>query len=100
MNFPAFEVRLVEGEAGLQAGEAALRPRSKLPFHDIEYFGFGSAIVAIYGLLKTMLQSKQAAHRAEMTVGQPQNWPAIAAEIGFPVRFEAAENQIIFPKLF
>ncbi|MEL6572431.1 MAG: AraC family transcriptional regulator ligand-binding domain-containing protein [Pseudomonadota bacterium] len=97
LNFPAFEVRLVDNDTGLQTGEAALRLRSKFPFEDIEYFGFSSAIVAINGLLKAMLQSDHAATRAEMTVGQPKEWPAIEAEIGFPVRFAAAENQIIFP---
>jgi len=99
LNFPAFEVRLVYDDTGLHTGEAALRLRSKFPFEDIEYFGFSSAIVAINGLLKAMLQSDHAATRAEMTVGQPKKWPAIEAEIGFPVRFEAAENQIVFPEV-
>ncbi|MEL7444386.1 MAG: AraC family transcriptional regulator ligand-binding domain-containing protein [Pseudomonadota bacterium] len=98
LNFPAFEFRVVEGETGLQAGEAAIRLRSKFPFEDIEYFGFSSAIVAINGLLKAMLGAGQAATRAEMTVTRPENWPAIEAKIGFPVRFEASENLIIFPK--
>ncbi|MEL7278559.1 MAG: AraC family transcriptional regulator ligand-binding domain-containing protein [Pseudomonadota bacterium] len=98
LNFPAFEVSLVEDHSGLQAGEASLRLRSKFPFEDIEYFGFSSAIVGISGLLKAMLQTDQAATRAEMTVGRPANWPSIEAKVGFPVRFEAAENQIIFPE--
>jgi len=83
----------------LQAGEAAIRLRSKFPFEDIEYFGFSSAIVAINGLLKAMLQADHAATRAEMTVRRPQNWPAIEARIGFPFRFAAFENQIIFPEV-
>ena len=98
LNFPAFELHTVTGETGLQAGEGAIRLRAKFPFEDIEYFGFSSAIVAINGLLKAMLQADHAATRAEMTVRQPQNWPAIEARVGFPVRFEAAENRIVFPE--
>ena len=98
LNFPAFEIRVVEDHFSLEAGEAAIRLRSKFPFEDLEYFGFGSAIVAINGLLKAMLQADRAATRAEMTVGRPENWPAIEARIGFPFRFEASENQIIFPE--
>jgi len=99
LNFPAFELRLVEEHSSLQAGEAAIRLRSKFPFEDIEYFGFSSAIVAINGLLKAMLQADHAATRAEMTVRRPENWPAIEAKIGFPFRFAAFENQIIFPEV-
>ena len=97
LNFPAFEVSLVDEQSGLHAGEAAIRLRSKFPFEDIEYFGFSSAIVAINGLLKAMLQADHAATRAEMTVRQPENWSALEAEIGSPIRFETFENQIIFP---
>lgn len=97
LNFPAFELRLVGENSGLSAGEAGIRLRSKFPFDEIAYFGFSSAIVAINGLLKAMLRADTAATRAEMTIRQPDNWPAIEAEIGFPVRFEASENQIVFP---
>ena len=97
LNFPALELLLVEDQPSLQTGEAAIRLRSKFPFDDIEYFGFSSAIVAINGLLKAMLGADKVATRAEMTVRQPENWPSIEAKIGFPVRFDAAENQIIFP---
>ena len=96
LNFPAFEFRLVKEHSGLPAGEAAIRLRSKFPFEDIEYFGFSSAIVAINGLLKAMLRTDHAATRAEMTISPPENWPEIEAKIGFPFRFEASENQIIF----
>jgi len=99
LNFPAFEVRLVEDHSSLQAGEAAICLRAKFPFEDIAYFGFGSAIVAINGLLKAMLQADRAATRAEMTVRRPENWPAIEAKIGIPVGFQAAENQIFFPEV-
>jgi AraC-like DNA-binding protein len=93
LNFPAFEIGLMDE----QDGEAAIRLRSKFPFEDIEYFGFSSAIVAINGLLKAMLRADQAATRAEMAVGAPNGWAGMEASIGFPVRFEAAENQIFFP---
>lgn len=98
LNFPAFEPCLMEGETGLQAGEAAIRLRSKFAFEDIEYFGFGSAIVAINGLLNAMLRIDQVATRAEMAVTTPDGWSALEARIGFPIRFGAAENQIIFSR--
>jgi AraC-like DNA-binding protein len=98
LNFPAFEFSIMDEQSGLQAGEAAIRLRSKFPFRGIEYFAFSSAIVAINGLLKAMLRADQAATRAEMTVSPPEGWPAIEAKLGFPTRFEAAENQIVFPK--
>jgi len=98
LNFPAFEFRLVEADAGLQAGEAAVRLRSKFPFEDIAYFGISSAIVAINGLLKAMLQADQVATRAEMTIDTPEGWICMEATIGFPIRFGATENQIIFSK--
>ena len=98
LNFPAFEFRLIEGETGLQPEEAAIRLRSKFPFEDIAYFGFSSAIVAINGLLKAMLRSDRVATRAEMTVATPEGWICMEAKIGFPIRFGATENQIIFSK--
>jgi len=98
LNFPAFEFSVLKRHPGLSAGEAAIRLRSRFPFEDIEYFGISSAIIAINGLLKAMLRTEAAAVRAEMTVRQPENWPAIEAELGFPFHFEAAENQIIFPE--
>lgn len=98
LNFPAFEFRLEQADSSPQAGDAAIRLRSRFPFEDIEYFAFGSAIVAINGLLKAMLQADHAATRAEMTVGRPETWPAIGSRIGFPFRFESSENRIIFPQ--
>lgn len=98
LNFPAFDFRLIEGETGLEAEEAAIRLRSKFPFEDIEYFGVSSAIVAINGLLKAMLGSEQVATRADMAVDTPDGWVSMEARIGFPIRFGAAENRIVFSK--
>lgn len=97
LNFPAFEISLTEDQPGLQDSEAAIRLRSKFPFTGIDYFAFSSAIIAINGLLKAMLRADRVATRAEMTVPAPEGWPGVKARIGFPVRFEAAENRIIFP---
>ena len=98
LNFPAFEVHLIEADIGLPSALAAIRLRSKFPFEDIAYFGFSSAIVAINGLFKSMLQTDQVASLAEMVVDAPDGWDCIEADIGFPIRFGAAENQIIFSK--
>jgi len=98
LNFPAFDVCLIEREPGLRMEEAAIRLRSKFPFDDIAYFGFSSAIVAINGLLEAMLRSERVATRAEMAVTAPDGWRALEAKIGFPIRFGAAENRIVFSK--
>jgi AraC-like DNA-binding protein len=97
LNFPAFELSILKKTSCLKTGEAALRLRSKFPFHEIEYFGFSSAIVAINGLLKVMLQADEVATRAEMTVKRPENFAQIEAELGFRFGFDASENKIIFP---
>lgn len=97
LNFPAFEFRVMDGKADLPAEEAAIRLRSKFSFDDITYFGFSSALVAIHGLLKAMLQTDRVATRAEMTVPEPAGWRCMEAQTGFPMRFGAAENQIVFP---
>ena len=98
LNFPAFEIRLIDTDAGLSSEQAAIRLRSKFPFEDIAYFGFSSAIVAINGLLKSMLQADHVATGAEMVVTALDGWASVEAKVGFPIRFDAAENQIIFPK--
>ena len=98
LNFPAFEIRLIDRGTGLPFEQVAIRLRSKFPFEDIAYFGFSSAIVAINGLLRSMLQADQVATGAEMVVTAPDGWNSVEADIGFPIRFDAAENQIIFPK--
>lgn len=98
LNFPAVEFSLVEEDTGLQAEEAAIRLRARFPFEDIECFAFSSAIVAINGLFKSMLQQDQVAIHAAMVVAAPDGWDAIETDIGFPIRFGAAENEIIFPK--
>lgn len=102
LTFPAFEFTLVDMRSSLQhdvhSGDTAIRLRSKFPFIDLEYFAFSSAIVAIDGLLRAMLRADGVVTRAETTVNQPDGWANIAQKVGFPVRFEAAENQIIFPE--
>lgn len=96
LNFPAFEFRVMDKQPDMQAGEMAIRLRSKFSFGDLEYFSFSSAMVAVNGLLKAMLRADQVAARAEATVRRPEGWALIEDRAGFPVRFEAAENQIIF----
>lgn len=98
LNFPAFELSLLEEQPGLRNGEAAIRLRSKFPFNGLDYFAFSSAIIAINALLKAMLQTDQVATCAEMTVSQPEGWLEIKNKLGFPIRFEAGDNRIIFPE--
>jgi len=94
LTFPALDFSLVD----MRSDEAAIRLRSKFTFSGIEYFAFSSAIVATNGLLKAMLRTEKVAIRAETTVCPPAGWDVIATTVGFPVRFEAAENHIVFPE--
>lgn len=98
LNFPAFDLKLLEGRHGLRDDEAAVRFRSKFPFDGLEYFAFSSVMIAINGLLKTMLRMDQVTIRAELTISQPDSWSDIADVVRVPVRFDAGENQIVFPQ--
>ncbi|MEM6741038.1 MAG: hypothetical protein AAF646_13040, partial [Pseudomonadota bacterium] len=49
-------------------------------------------------MLKAMLRVDQVAIRADMAVDTPEGWTCTEAKIGFPIRFGATENQIIFSK--
>ncbi|SFQ65474.1 AraC-type DNA-binding protein [Roseivivax halotolerans] len=97
LNFPAFDFKVIEAQPELQVGDAAIQLRSRFPFTGIEYFAFGSAIVAINGLLKAMLAADVVATGADMAVAAPDGWSAVESRLGFPVRFEAAEHRIVFP---
>lgn len=93
LSFPAIDLRLLDR---LPGGAAAIRVRSRFPFDDLEYFGIGSAVVAIDGLLKAMLREDSVTDRAEMAFPEPDGWSAIAREIAFPVRFGAERTRILF----
>lgn len=98
LTFPAFEFKLINQYSSLTADEAAVRMRSKFPFYELEYFAFCSAIVVIDRLLSSMLRVAQVATRAETIVSARPDWPSAAANINMSVRFQAAENLIIFPR--
>lgn len=97
LNFPAFDLSVVDGPSTQPAEEAALRLRSKFPLIGLEYFSFSSALIAINGLLQAMLRVDTVALRAEMTADQPEGWQGIDPTLGFPVRFQASENRLVFP---
>ncbi len=97
LNFPAFELKLLDKHSGLKAGEAAIRIRSRFPLNGIECFAFSSAHIAINSLLKAMLRTDHVATRAEITVCRPERWHAVKARIGFPFRFDADDNCLFFP---
>nr|WP_280111607.1 AraC family transcriptional regulator [Roseivivax halodurans] len=92
LSFPAIDVRLDR----LPGGAATVRVRSRFPFGELEYFGIGSAVVAIDGLLKAMLGSDRVTDRVDMAFGPPDGWSDIAPLIAFPVRFAAEKNLIVF----
>ena len=97
LSFPAIDFSFPDTEAGLGMSEAAVRLRPKFPFDDITYFGTSSALIGCNGLFKSVLRAEQVTSRGEMTIRKPEGWEEIAGDIGFPIRFEASENRLIFP---
>ncbi len=96
LNFPAFDLKLLERHHGLRDDEVAIRFRSKFPFDGLEYFAFSSVMIAINGLLKAMLGLEQVTTRADLTISRPDSWSEIAHIVRVPVRFDAGDNQIVF----
>ena len=97
LSFPAIDFSFPDAEAVLEDGEMAVRLRPKFPLEDITYFGIGSALIGCNRLFNEVLRATQAVSRGEMTIREPAGWPGIAGDIGFPIRFEASENRLIFP---
>ena len=97
LSFPAIDFSFPDSEAELERCEAAVRLRPRFPFQDIAYFGLSSALVGCSGLLNAILREGQLVTRGEMTIGMPEGWEEIAGDIGFPIRFEASDNRLIFP---
>ncbi|MEO1639482.1 MAG: AraC family transcriptional regulator [Pseudomonadota bacterium] len=96
LNFPAFELQLLQRDHGLRDDEVAIRFRSKFPFDGLEYFAFSSVMIAINGLLKAMLGVEQVTTRAELTTSRPDGWSDIADIVRVPVSFDGGSNQIVF----
>ncbi|MEL6362997.1 MAG: AraC family transcriptional regulator [Pseudomonadota bacterium] len=97
LAFPSVEFAVFVDAGGLECGETAVRLRSRFALEEIAYFISGFALAASDVLLKKLLNAPQLASRAEMTVCEPVGWAAVAVEVGFPVRFDAPENRLIFP---
>ncbi|QFU08617.1 Virulence regulon transcriptional activator VirF [Rhodobacteraceae bacterium THAF1] len=93
LSFPAIDLRLLDR---LPGGMAAIRVRSRFPFDDLEYFGIGSAVVAIDGLLKAMLGEETVTDNVEMAFAQPDGWFDIVPRIAFPVRFGTERTRVVF----
>ncbi|MEO1619057.1 MAG: AraC family transcriptional regulator ligand-binding domain-containing protein [Planctomycetota bacterium] len=97
LSFPAIDFSFPDGDGELKKGEAGVRLRPRFPLEDITYFGVSSALIGCNDLLKAMLRIEQVTSRGEMTIRKPEGWEEIAGDIGFPIRFEAHENRLIFP---
>lgn len=97
LTFPAFEIRLLKPAPLSDEDLCRLRIRAKFPLHEIEYFSFSSALIVIDRLLRALLQTDRVTLRAETQVAEPEGWSGIAPQLGFPVRFDAAEHQLAFP---
>lgn len=92
LTFPAFDFTVSE----VEHGEAALSLRLKFQPEDIAYFVCSSALIVCNGVLKAVLGAPQGASCGEMTVSEPAGWSEVSDQIGFPIRFEALDNRLIF----
>lgn len=97
LTFPALTLEGPRAPTTGNAGEYAVRIHPKWPLGDIAYFGTSSALVVCDGLFRELLQVQQITLRAEIAMAKPEGWDAVAPELGFPVRFGAAHNSLIFP---
>jgi AraC-like DNA-binding protein len=97
LAFPAIDFRFPDETADTRAGEVAVRLRPKFPFVGIEYFAAISALVGCEGLFRAILRAESIVTRVETTVREPDGWGRVADQIGFPVRFEAREDRLVFP---
>ncbi|MEL6472505.1 MAG: AraC family transcriptional regulator [Pseudomonadota bacterium] len=98
LTFPAIGLSFPDQESGQAPDQTEVRLTPKLPLEDIAYFVNASALIVLNSLLLDMLQIPLVATRAETTIGEPEGWAEIAAEVSrVPIRFDAPENRIIFP---
>lgn len=97
LTFPALEFSISELPVEQEVGAAAIRVRARIAIDEIAYFVLSSALVMSEGLCQAMLRAPRVASRAELAVREPDGWAAIAPHLGFPVRFEAGENRLVFP---
>ncbi|MEL7500688.1 MAG: AraC family transcriptional regulator ligand-binding domain-containing protein [Planctomycetota bacterium] len=96
LSFPAIDFSFPDADGELELGEAGVRLRPRFPLEDITYFGVSSALIGCNGLFNGMLRTGQVTSRGEMTIRKPEGWEEIAGDIGFPIRFEASKNRLIF----
>ena len=97
LSFPAIEFRFPDADAVLEKDEVAVRFRPTFPLEEITYFGTSNALVGCNGLFNAMLRTTRVVSSGEMTIREPEGWTEVAGDIGFPMRFEAGENRLIFP---
>ncbi|MEL7447174.1 MAG: AraC family transcriptional regulator ligand-binding domain-containing protein [Pseudomonadota bacterium] len=98
LTFPAIGLSFPDRESGHKPDETEVRLTPKLPLEEIAYFVNASALIVLNRLLLDMLQIPLVATRAETTIGEPEGWAEIAAEVSrVPIRFDAPQNRIIFP---
>jgi len=95
LSFPAIDFSFPDAVS--EKDEVGVRLRPKFPLEEITYFGTSSALIGCNGLFNAMFREKQVVSRGEMTIREPEGWAEIAEDIGFPIRFEASENRLIFP---
>jgi AraC-like DNA-binding protein len=98
LAFPAIEFSFLDEDAEVQPGEFAIRLRPQLPMGDIAYFASVSALVGCAGLCEAILRTPKAALRGEMSVGKPEGWAEVEDQIGFPIRFDAADIRLFMAK--
>jgi AraC-like DNA-binding protein len=99
LAFPALEFIVPDREAEAQRGEFAIQLRPKVPLDDIAYFAIASALIACEGLCRAILRNPKVVLRAEVSIGKPDGWADVEAQVGFPIRFGAAAVRLFLPEL-
>ena len=97
LTFPAIEFTLADAEAAPPRGTFAIRLRPRLPMDDIAYFTSSSALIACHGLLTAILRRPALAVGGTLCVGQPEGWDKVAAQVGFPIRFDSPGIWLFLP---
>lgn len=97
LTFPALALEGPTVPVGGTGSEVSVSIRPTWPLGDIAYFATSGALVVCDGIFRALLQAAKVTQRAELVVAKPEGWEQVAAEIPFPVRFEAERNALFFP---
>ncbi|NWH08212.1 MAG: AraC family transcriptional regulator [Alphaproteobacteria bacterium] len=97
LTFPNIEFVLLPQSSAGETRETAIRLSPKLPLGDIAYFVGSASLISCNRLLKEVLRRPTVATRGDLRVSEPDGWAGVASNLGFPVRFNAQVDLLVFP---